>query len=57
MDKVLFVADKVEWAQPGVAPYRDGLLAALKQSVDAAAEFFVRYLWERRETLLGTLEQ
>jgi predicted HD superfamily hydrolase involved in NAD metabolism len=52
MDKVLFVADKLAWDQPGIPPYRDDLLAALEQSVDAAAAFFVRYLWERRETLL-----
>lgn len=52
MDKVLFVADKLAWDQPGIPPYRDDLLAALEQSVDVAAAFFVRYLWERRDTLL-----
>jgi predicted HD superfamily hydrolase involved in NAD metabolism len=51
MDKVLFVADKLEWDQAGVAPYRDDLLAALEHSVDEAAAFFVGYLWARRDTL------
>lgn len=51
LDKVLFVADKVRWDQPGVPPYRAGLLAALEQSLDQAALFYLRYLSERRDTL------
>ena len=51
LDKVLFVADKLEWDQAGATPYRAGLLAALDESLDQAARFFLRYLWERRETL------
>lgn len=51
LDTVVFVADKVAWDQPGVPPYRDPLLAALDQSVDAAALVYLRYLWDRRASL------
>ncbi|GER90148.1 haloacid dehalogenase [Dictyobacter vulcani] len=52
LDKVLFVADKLAWDQPGIPPYDRELRAALAQSLDAATSFFVRYLWDRREALL-----
>jgi predicted HD superfamily hydrolase involved in NAD metabolism len=54
LDTVVFVADKIAWDQPGVPPYRDALLSALDQSVDAAALVYLRYLWEHRATL-GTI--
>lgn len=37
LDKILFVADKMAWDQPGVPPYRDALERALDVSLDAAA--------------------
>jgi predicted HD superfamily hydrolase involved in NAD metabolism len=51
LDTVVFVADKIAWDQPGIPPYRDALLAALEESVDAAALVYLRFLWERRATL------
>lgn len=51
LDKVLFVADKLAWDQPGEPPYRASLEAALARSLDAAACVYLRYLWERRATL------
>jgi predicted HD superfamily hydrolase involved in NAD metabolism len=51
LDTVVFVADKVAWDQLGTPPYRDALLAALEESVDAAALVYLRYLWERRAAL------
>lgn len=51
LDKVLFVADKLAWDQPGEPPYRAALEAALSQSLDAAACAYLRYLWERRASL------
>jgi len=51
LDKVVFVADKIAWDQPGVPPYYDGLLVALARSLDAAACHYLRYLWARRATL------
>jgi HD superfamily phosphohydrolase YqeK len=52
LDKVVFVADKVAWDQSGTPPYHKALLEALTHSLDAAALCYLRYLWERRETLL-----
>lgn len=51
LDKVLFVADKLAWDKDSTPPYRDALLAALEQSLDAAALCYLRYVWERRATL------
>jgi predicted HD superfamily hydrolase involved in NAD metabolism len=51
LDKVLFVADKLAWDQPGEPPYRAALEAALSRSLDAATCVYLRYLWERRATL------
>jgi predicted HD superfamily hydrolase involved in NAD metabolism len=51
LDKVLFVADKLAWDQPGEPPYRVALEAALARSLDAAACVYLRYLWGRRATL------
>ena len=52
LDKVLFVADKIAWDQEGIPPYDAALRAALAQSLDHAARFFVNYLWEHRQSLL-----
>jgi len=51
LDKTVFIADKVAWDQSGVPPYRDALLAVLGESLDEAALVYLRYLWERRDTL------
>ncbi len=51
LDKVVFIADKIAWDQPGVPPYREELLAALDHSLDEAALCYLRYLWQRRDTL------
>ena len=52
LDKVVFVADKIAWDQPGTPPWRDDLARALDVSLDAAALTYLDYLWERREQLL-----
>ena len=51
LDKVLFVADKIAWDQPGRPPYLAELLAGLAKSLDAAALAYIHYLWERRAML------
>lgn len=51
LDKVVFVADKLAWDQPGTPPYRDNLVRALGQSLDAAALVYLRYIWERRDAI------
>ncbi|CAN5140480.1 bis(5'-nucleosyl)-tetraphosphatase (symmetrical) YqeK [soil metagenome] len=51
LDKVLFVADKTAWDQPGDPPYLDAMLQALDRSLDAAAFVYLDYLWQRRDSL------
>jgi len=52
LQKVVFLADKIAWDQPGRPPYLDGLLEALDTSLDAAALHYLQYLWDRRDELL-----
>jgi predicted HD superfamily hydrolase involved in NAD metabolism len=51
LDKVIFVADKIAWDQPGEPPYLVEILAAVERSLDAAAFCYLDYLYERRATL------
>ena len=51
LDKVVFVADKIAWDQPGDPPYLAEILAALERSFDAAAFCYLDYLYQRRATL------
>ncbi len=51
LDKIVFVADKIEWDQPGTPPYGDELLAALKRSLDEAAWVYINHLWVYRQTM------
>lgn len=51
MDRVLFVADKIEWDQAGVPPYLDQLLTQLERSLEHAAFAYLSYLWENKEHL------
>ena len=51
LDKVVFVADKLAWDQPGRPPYYDELRVALRYALDDAACYYLRYLWERKSTL------
>src|SRR5688572_24097477 len=51
LDKVVFVADKLAWDQPGVAPFHAEMWEAFERSLDELTLVYLRYLWERRETL------
>ena len=51
LDKVVFLADKIAWDQPGEPPYLPALLAALDASLAAASLVYLSHLWERRATL------
>lgn len=51
LDKVVFVADKIAWDQPGDPPYLEKLLEALNDSLDAAALVYLSSLWQQQETL------
>lgn len=51
MDKVLFVADKIEWDQPGIPPYIDKILHELEKSIVHASYAYINYLWQQRDKL------
>jgi len=51
LDKVLFVADKIEWDQTGSPPYLEQIVQQLDQSLDHAAFKYIDYLWRQRENL------
>lgn len=51
LDKVVFVADKIQWDQAGTPPYLAALHQALEQSLDHAAFCYLDYLWQQRATL------
>lgn len=51
LDKVLFVADKIEWDQSGTPPYIGRVLAGLAISIDQAALAYLRWMWEQRDSL------
>jgi predicted HD superfamily hydrolase involved in NAD metabolism len=51
LDKILFVADKIEWDRMGEAPYQAEMVTAAEQSLDQAAAVYLRYLWAQRDTL------
>lgn len=51
LDKVVFVADKIAWDQPGDPPYLAEITAAVEQSLDEAALCYIEYLWQRRSSL------
>ena len=48
-DKIVFVADKIAWDQPGEPPYLDDLLNGLESSINAAALVYLEHLWNLRE--------
>jgi len=51
LDKIVFVADKVAWDQPGEPPYQHELTQALVYSLDRAAFCYLNHLWQQRESL------
>jgi predicted HD superfamily hydrolase involved in NAD metabolism len=51
LDKVVFIADKIRWDQPGVPPYLAALESALADSLDAGVFVYLDYLWQQRTTL------
>lgn len=52
LDKIVFIADKLKWDGVGDPPYKAELEAKLIDSVDAASDWFITYLWQRRTSLL-----
>ncbi|WP_152394898.1 bis(5'-nucleosyl)-tetraphosphatase (symmetrical) YqeK [Paenibacillus guangzhouensis] len=51
LDKVLFVADKIEWDQAGSPPYLNQIMQQLDKSLDHATYEYINYLWRQKEKL------
>lgn len=51
LDKIVFVADKIQWDQPGEPPYLGELATAVAHSIDDACRVYLAYLWQQRDTL------
>lgn len=45
MDLILFIADKIQWDQSDKAPYLEGLLVALDESLEQAALFYIDWMF------------
>jgi len=52
LDKIVFLADKLEWDQTGKPPYKAELEEALQDSLEAATKYFLSYMWQQRDKLL-----
>lgn len=51
LDKILFVADKIEWDQSGTPPYLHHIVQQMEISLNHAAFAYIRYLWDQRDKL------
>ncbi|WP_044478965.1 HD domain-containing protein [Paenibacillus antibioticophila] len=51
LDKVLFVADKIEWDQIGEPPYLFQITQKLDHSLNDAAFEYIDFLWKQQDNL------
>ncbi|GJM41259.1 MAG: HDIG domain-containing protein [Ardenticatenaceae bacterium] len=51
LDKIVFVADKIKWDQPGNPPYLAEIETAVAHNIDDACRVYLNYLWQQRESL------
>lgn len=51
LDKIVFIADKIKWDQPGEPPYLVELETAVAHNIDDACRVYLNYLWQQRESL------
>jgi predicted HD superfamily hydrolase involved in NAD metabolism len=52
LDKIVFLADKLEWDQTGKPPYKAELQKALQISLKTATEWYLTWMWQQRDKLL-----
>ncbi len=55
LDKLIFVADKLQWDQDGTPPYLDAMRAEAQGSLEQAALAYIEYLVAHRSGLKGPL--
>ena len=51
LDKIVFVADKIKWDQPGEPPYLVEIETAVAHSINDACRVYLNYLWQQRNSL------
>ncbi len=51
LDKIVFIADKIKWDQPGEPPYLVALETAVAHNLDDACRVYLNYLWRQRDSL------
>ena len=51
LDKIVFIADKIKWDQPGDPPYLVALETAVAHNLDDACRVYLNYLWRQRNSL------
>lgn len=51
LDCLLFVADKLEWDQKGIPPYKQSVISSLDQSIEKAAYAYIHYLMQHKDKL------
>lgn len=51
LDRVVFLADKLEWDGVGIPPYLPSVLAGLECSLEQGVFAYLDFLWQQRHTL------
>lgn len=51
LDKIVFIADKIKWDQPGEPPYLSELETAVAHNLNDACRIYLDYLWQRKDRL------
>lgn len=51
LDRVLFVADKIEWDQKGTPLYIEELKEMLNISLEHGAFAYIKFMWDQRDSL------
>lgn len=51
-DKIIFIADKISWDQPGVPPYYEQLKIMAAESLDKACHFYIKYQFDNNLLLM-----
>ena len=51
LDKIVFVADKIQWDHSGDPPYLAEMKVAAEEGLDRAVCCYLDYLWRQRHTL------
>lgn len=52
LDKVVFIADKIQWDQEGKQPFLEAVQKGLECSLNTGVFRYIDYLWQRRHTLM-----